>query len=105
VCAYRGRFERQLSEGGVVPGETLEFQSIEAIKRCVSAGMGVTVLPTVTVEAELAAGTLSELGWQEPILVGTLMAWNEARWTSPAMRAFLRTAREVLSASRVPCKK
>ena len=40
-CAYRGRFERQLSEGGVVPRETLEFQSIEAIKRCVSAGMGV----------------------------------------------------------------
>ena len=98
-CAYRGRFERQLAEGGMVPRETLEFQSIEAIKRCVSAGMGVTVLPTVTVEAELAAGTLSELGWQEPIRVGTLMAWNEARWASPALRAFLKTAREVLSAS------
>ena len=98
-CAYRGRFERQLAEGGVVPGETLEFQSIEAIKRCVSAGMGVTVLPTVAVEAELAAGALSELGWREPIRVGTLMAWNETRWTSPAMRAFLKTAREVLTAS------
>ena len=104
-CAYRGRFERQLSEGGVVPRETLEFQSIEAIKRCVSAGMGVTVLPTVAVEAELAAGTLSELVWHEPILVGTLVAWNEARWASPALRAFLKTAREVLSASRVPRKK
>ena len=98
-CAYRGRFERQLAEGGMVPTESLEFQSIEAIKRCVSAGMGVSVLPTVTVEAELAAGTLSELGWQEPIRVGTLMAWNEARWASPALRAFLKTAREVLSAS------
>ena len=98
-CAYRGGFEQQLSEGGVVPRETLEFQSIEAIKRCVSAGMGVTVLPTVAVEAELAAGTLSELGWREPIRVGTLMAWNEARWTSPALRAFLKTAREALSAS------
>jgi DNA-binding transcriptional LysR family regulator len=98
-CAYRGRFERQLSEGGVVPRETLEFQSIEAIKRCVSAGMGVTVLPTVTVKAELAAGALSELGWREPIRVGTLMAWNEARWASPALRAFLKTSREVLSAS------
>jgi DNA-binding transcriptional LysR family regulator len=98
-CAYRGRFERQLSEGGVVPRETLEFQSIEAIKRCVSAGMGVTVLPTVTVEGELAAGTLSELGWREPIQVGTLMAWNEARWASPALRAFLKTAREALSTS------
>ena len=98
-CAYRGGFERQLSAAGVVPRETLEFQSIEAIKRCVSAGMGVTVLPTVAVENELAAGGLSGLGWQEPIRVGTLMAWNEARWASPALRAFLETAREVLSPS------
>jgi DNA-binding transcriptional LysR family regulator len=82
-----------------VPRETLEFQSIEAIKRCASAGMGVTVLPTVTVKADLASGALSELGWQEPIRVGTLMAWNEARWASPALRAFLKTGREVLSAS------
>ena len=97
-CAYRGRFERQLSGGGVVPRETLEFQSIEAIKRCVSAGMGVSVLPKIAVEAELAAGALSELGWQEPIRVGTLMAWNEARWASPALRAFLSAAREILPA-------
>ena len=96
-CAYRGRFERQLAEGGMVPRETLEFQSIEAIKRCVSAGMGISVLPTVAVEAELAAGTLLELGWREPIRVGTLMAWNGARWASPALRAFLEKAREILS--------
>jgi DNA-binding transcriptional LysR family regulator len=98
-CAYRGRFERQLSEGGVVPGETLEFQSIEAIKRCVSAGMGVSVLPTVAVQTELVAGSLSELRWREPIRVGTLMAWNSERWASPALRAFLQTAREVFSAT------
>ena len=98
-CAYRGGFERQLSAAGVVPRETLQFQSIEAIKRCVSAGMGVSVLPAVSVEAELASGSLSELGWREPIRVGTLMAWNGQRWASPALRAFLQTAREVFSAS------
>lgn len=96
-CAYRGWFERQLSEAGVVPRETLEFQSIEAIKRCVSAGMGVSVLPAVSVEAELTAGGLSELRWHEPGRVGTMMAWNERRWASPALRAFLETAREVFS--------
>ena len=96
-CAYRGRFERQLAEGGVVPRETLEFQSIEAIKRCVSAGMGVSVLPAVSVEAELASGGLSELRWHDPGRVETLMAWNERRWASPALRAFLGTTREVLS--------
>jgi DNA-binding transcriptional LysR family regulator len=98
-CAYRGWFERQLSEAGVVPRETLEFQSIEAIKRCVSAGMGVSILPAVSVETELAAGGLSELRWHEPGRVGTLMAWNEKRWASPALRTFLATAREVFSAS------
>ena len=61
--------------------------------------MGVTVLPSVAVMNELAAGDLSELGWREPIRIGTLMAWNEARWASPALRAFLKTAREVVSAS------
>ncbi|MBD0254011.1 MAG: hypothetical protein ICV31_05885 [Rubrobacter sp.] len=73
----------------MVSRETLEFQSIEAIKRCVSAGMGVSVLPAVSVETELAAGGLSELRWHEPDRVGTLMAWNERRWGSPALRAFL----------------
>ena len=92
-------FERQLSEVDVVSREMLEFQSIEAIKRCVSAGMGVSVLPAVSVETELAGGGLSELRWHEPDRVGTLMAWNERRWGSPALRAFLGTAREVFSAS------
>lgn len=98
-CAYRGWFERQLSETGVVPRETLEFQSIEAIKRCVSAGMGVSVLPGVSVEAELASGGLSELKWHEPGRVVTLMAWNRKRWASPALQAFLATARRDLSPS------
>ena len=61
-CAYRGQFERQLGERGVVPPERMEFQSIEAVKQCVAAGMGVSVLPTVAVEADLAAGNLRKLG-------------------------------------------
>lgn len=47
-CVYRGQFERQLAKAGVVPPETMEFQSIEAVKRCVATGMGVSVLLTVT---------------------------------------------------------
>src|SRR5919107_5218539 len=68
-CAYRGQFERQLGSAGVVPPETMEFQSIEAIKQCVAANMGVSVLPSVTVGAELKAGTLAALQWGEPFEV------------------------------------
>lgn len=94
-CAYRGQFERQLSAAGVSPPEKLEFQSIEAVKRCVAAGMGVSVLPTVAVETDLAAGNISELRWGESFSVETRIAWHDERWKSPALQAFLETVRDV----------
>jgi DNA-binding transcriptional LysR family regulator len=100
-CAYRGQFERQLGSAGVVPPETMEFQSIEAVKQCVAAGMGVSVLPSVAVGTELKAGTLAELQWGEPFEVLTQMSWHEDRWKSPALQAFLEVARGVFS-SRMP---
>ena len=96
-CAYRGQFERQLGAAGVVPPEKMEFQSIEAVKRCVAAGMGVSVLPTVAVEDDLQANNLSALGWEKSFEVKTRMAWHAQRWKSPAVRAFLEAAREVFS--------
>ena len=94
-CAYRGQFERQLGERGVVPPERMEFQSIEAVKQCVAAGMGVSVLISAAVEAEIEDGKLAALRWEEPFEVFTQMVWHEKRWKSPALRAFLETAREV----------
>jgi DNA-binding transcriptional LysR family regulator len=80
-CAYRGQFERQLGSAGV------------------AAGMGVSVLPSVAVGAELKAGMLAALQWGEPFEVLTQMSWHEDRWKSPALRAFLEVAREVFSST------
>jgi DNA-binding transcriptional LysR family regulator len=103
-CAYRGQFERQLGLARVQPAETMEFQSIEAVKQCVAAGMGVSVLPNVTVGAELKAGKLAALRWQESFKVLTQMAWNSRRWESPAVRAFVEVSREVFSLIRTPAR-
>ena len=100
-CAYRGQFERQLGAASVVPAEKMEFQSIEAVKQCVAAGMGVSVLPSVAVDAELEGGKLAALRWEEHFEVLTQMVWHEKRWQSPALRAFLETAREVFSVAPV----
>lgn len=94
-CAYRGQFERHLGADGVVPPEKMEFQSIEAVKQCVAAGMGVSVLPSVAVSTDLGDGKLTALRWHEPFEVLTQMVWHEERWKSPALREFLATAREV----------
>jgi DNA-binding transcriptional LysR family regulator len=101
-CAYRGQFERQLGAAGVVSPEKMEFQSIEAVKQCVAAGMGVSVLPSVAVDAEFEGGKLAALRWEESFEVLTQMVWNGERWQSPALRAFLETAREIFSVTPVP---
>jgi DNA-binding transcriptional LysR family regulator len=103
-CAYRAQFERQLGSARVLPAETMEFQSIEAVKQCVAAEMGVSVLPNVTVGAELKAGKLAALRWEEPFEVLTQMSWNKGRWESPALRAFLEASREAFYLIRTPAQ-
>jgi DNA-binding transcriptional LysR family regulator len=103
-CAYRGQFERQLGSARVLPAETMEFQSIEAVKQCVAAGMGVSVLPNIAVDAELKTSKLAALRWEESFEVLTQMSWNKARWASPALQSFLETSREAFSLVRTPTR-
>jgi DNA-binding transcriptional LysR family regulator len=99
-CSYRAQFERVLARAGARPASTLEFGSVEAIKQCVMAGMGITVLPRMAVHAELARGELSALRWCEPgFRATTQLLWHKGKWQSPALAAFLATARELLAAA------
>ncbi|MGK5508814.1 LysR family transcriptional regulator substrate-binding protein [Brevibacillus formosus] len=44
-CIYRAMFEKYLEERGLVISQLMELWSIEAIKRCVRRGLGITCLP------------------------------------------------------------
>jgi DNA-binding transcriptional LysR family regulator len=73
------------------------FGGIETLKRCVAAGLGVTLLPTVTVADELADGRLVEL--RPPAALARQHLWLAApssRWRSPAVRAVHATLREAV---------
>jgi DNA-binding transcriptional LysR family regulator len=91
-CAYRAQFERQLADAHVTTDGALEFASIETVKQCVVAGMGVSVVPSVAIEADVTAGRLVRLPWREPIEVYTQLVWNARRWIGPAQAAFMSTA-------------
>lgn len=93
-CPYRKMFERALASSGIHPETTIEFTSIEAIKLCARAGMGLAVLPEVAVESELKAGTLVALPWHDrDFSLSALMAWHQDKWLSPALRAFVEIVR------------
>lgn len=96
-CSYRNQFERQLIAAGAHPGGQLEFQSIEAIKRCVEVGLGVAPLPRIAVEGELREGRLVALPWKGPeVRVSTHLVWNPQRHLGAAGKAFLQHVRKVL---------
>ncbi len=95
--SYTGLFQQTLATASVTT-HMLNFSSIEAIKQCVMAGMGVGFLPVITVEAELARGRLVRLPWSAGDYgLTTLLAWHHDKWISPALRAFIDVSRAILA--------
>ena len=93
-CGYRALFANTLATSGVQPAGTLDFGSIEGIKQCVAAGIGIAALPRTAVRSELADGRLVALPWEgPPLAVSVQLLWHPARTWSPPLRAFLEIAR------------
>ena len=88
-CAYRDLFERTLSEVGGEPATVLEFGTIEAIKRSVESGFGVSLLPRITVQEELRRDALVIVPWQPPFRVSTQLAWRDGKWMSTKLKIFI----------------
>lgn len=96
-CDYRQIFEQMLSSNGVHMGTKIEFTSIEAIKQCVIAGLGIAVLPEMTVEKEIEQGTIAVLPWEgQNFPIATQLAWHKDKWISPSLKAFIEIVREIL---------
>jgi DNA-binding transcriptional LysR family regulator len=89
-CSYRNQFEHALIAAGAHPNTRLEFQSIEAIKRCVELGMGIAPLPDVAAAAELRVGRLVRLAWRDqPLDLASHLVWNAHLPVDPPLRTFL----------------
>ncbi|HVU14696.1 MAG TPA: LysR family transcriptional regulator [Phototrophicaceae bacterium] len=96
-CSYRGAFENRLLARGVRPTTTMEFGSVEAIKQCVMANLGLTLLPEIAVCSEVNQGKLVALPWFEPDFhMGTRLIWHKDKWLSPALQEFIRLSEEIL---------
>lgn len=92
-CSYRKIFEKILEQEEVRSFNRLEFHSVEVLKRCLMAGIGISVLPEVAAAEEVSRGKLRVLPWSEgPIEVAVLMIWYRERWISPTLKAFMEAA-------------
>ncbi|MEU3606473.1 LysR family transcriptional regulator [Streptomyces sp. NPDC035033] len=91
-CAYRDLFEAELAGSGA---EFLEFGTIEASKRAVASGLGIALLPRITVQEELASGALVALAWEAPFTLFTQLAWRRGKRLPAHVRLFVEQARRL----------
>lgn len=85
-CAYRTELEQALQKQNLHPENVIEFGSIEAIKQCVIAGLGLSYLPLMTVEKELQSGELSAVDFDEPINQPTTkLLWHKDKRLTKVM--------------------
>jgi DNA-binding transcriptional LysR family regulator len=88
-CGYRAKLDRLLAMQNIRPGHVTEFSSVEAIKQCVAAGMGLALLPAIAVAREIRQHQFKALHWAGSSLdIGTHIVWHKDKWVSPAMAAF-----------------
>ncbi len=69
----RRELDRLLSDAGVEPAGRLEAFSLEAVKSCVEAGLGLAIVPGIAVQLELDAGRLREIKLEDR---DPLLSWD-----------------------------
>ena len=88
-CGYRKKLDMQLASAKVRPQHVTEFSSVEAIKQCVLAGMGIGLLPEIVIACELKKKQFTLMNWHgAKMSIATHMVWHKDKWISPGMQAF-----------------
>jgi len=94
-CSYRNHLEALLQLEGVRPLQMIEFASIEAIKQCVIAGLGMTFLPKMVVEKELTMGLVTEIPSTLKLApIYTDIAWHKDKDLPPCLLDFIAIAKQ-----------
>jgi DNA-binding transcriptional LysR family regulator len=97
-CGYKMVFEKMLAEQNIKTASNMEFNSVEAVKQCVMKGIGISIIPQLSVRNEIKTGKLAELALSDEILeTCVLMIWHKNKWLSPSLTEFMNCTRKVIS--------
>jgi DNA-binding transcriptional LysR family regulator len=96
-CNYRRKLDQLLTIMNVRPDSVTEFSSVEAIKECVSLGLGVAFLPDIVVTRELALKQIVRLPWAGAEMdMAIHIVWHKDKWISASLGAFISTLEQML---------
>ncbi len=96
-CSYRRILEETLKREKIPVEKTMTFHSVAALKACVMAGLGVTILPESAVVHDVERRKLVRLPCEEGNFeVAILMIWYREKWLSPALQAFMKMVTDTM---------
>lgn len=94
----RGKIVKRPNGDDKVGAGKLEFSSANSLRGCLQRGIGFTVCPEVSVQRELAEGSLSTLRWRgQELETSVIMLWHAEKWSSPLLKHFRMRSEEVIS--------
>jgi LysR family transcriptional regulator, cell division regulator len=97
-CSYRARFEEWIHHEGVIPEKIMEFGTLDGIIGCVSAGLGISLLPQSVVDKHVKEGLLIQHSIPNVFgKVKTLFIYRNDKYMSSSLREFI----EMLSNERL----
>lgn len=89
-CSYKSVFDEYIRNQAIDIRESLEFQSIEAIKHCVKNGLGFSVVPYFSVKEELEDKKLhGEFVPQQHATISTFLTYHKDKWLSPSISCMI----------------
>ncbi|MFH8681742.1 LysR family transcriptional regulator [Streptomyces lydicus] len=97
-CSYSDRLVRALQDVPDARPRITRFGSIDAARSCVAAGLGLTLLPRVTVERQLAEGRLAVVDGPSVEPVPVQLVRHRRRWVSPGARVVAEELARVFAA-------
>jgi DNA-binding transcriptional LysR family regulator len=101
----RERLVKHFNDGGVKMRVTMELASIETIKRFVSIGMGISIVPRLCISQEIEDGSLRAIPIRDARFQRKLgLIYNKDRYQSQAARAFLELISSKQSSARAKAK-
>ena len=100
--SYFGLIHGFFRQAGVVPNVAMELDSLEATKRMVEEGLGIALVPLVTIERELEAGALAKVDIvdAEPLRRPISLIYKRHRKRPRTVEAFIDTLSEIYALSR-----
>jgi DNA-binding transcriptional LysR family regulator len=95
--SYFGLIHGFFRQAGVVPNVAMELDSLETTKRMVEEGLGIALVPLVTIERELKAGMLVQVGIVDapPLKRPISLIYKRHRKRPRTVQAFIDTLAEM----------